>query len=257
MSNFVFLQKYMKLQEKVMYDEVTELGFATIGYCGADKSVYWNLALTDQLLKASELGVIEAKFSGLNRKSSIYFENTPGLNLLAEFLVKSGYKGSWEDSWQFWEGDEPSASEVMVKKVENKDDLKMFLDTFDKSYRKDDPQNPYGELGNYLQLSEESWLRLHESNREEYFVAFKAYKPVAVATLVNYGGIGYICNVGSLMEVRGQGYGKAVTLFCVNQSIKNGNNLHCLATEEGAYPNEFYKRIGFKTKFTAVGYTKE
>jgi len=56
--------------------------------------------------------------------------------------------------------------------------------------------------------------------------------------------------------VRGQGYGKAATLYCIEQSIKNGNFEHCLATEENTYPNEFYKNIGFSTRFTAIGYTK-
>lgn len=92
--------------------------------------------------------------------------------------------------------------------------------------------------------------------RIEYFMVYKGNKPVAVSTLTNYGDIGYISNVGSIREVRGEGFGKAATLFCVKESIKHGNKEHCLATEEGAYPNEFYKRIGFATRFTAIGYTK-
>ena len=87
-------------------------------------------------------------------------------------------------------------------------------------------------------------------------MVYKNNKPVAVSTLTNYDEIGYISNVGSLSEVRGEGFGKAATLFCIQESIKHGNREHCLATEEGAYPNEFYKRIGFVTRFTAVGYTK-
>jgi len=81
-------------------------------------------------------------------------------------------------------------------------------------------------------------------------------EPCAVATLTNFDGLGYISNVGSLKKVRGKGFGKIATLYCVAKSIKNNNQEHCLATEEGAYPNEFYKRIGFVTRFTACGYTK-
>ena len=72
----------------------------------------------------------------------------------------------------------------------------------------------------------------------------------------NYQGIGYISNVGSLKDVRGQGYGKNVTLYAVEQSEVHGNTINCLATEEGAYPNEFYKRLGYKTRFTAIYFTK-
>lgn len=256
MTNFDFLKKYLILQKKVMYDEVIDLDFASLGYCQADKSVYWNLALTNQLLTFAGLNTLETKFFQLDRKSSIYFENTPKLQPLADFLSSSGYKRNWEDCWQFWENPPPPISEVMIKKVKSTQDLDQFLHTFDLSYRQDDPQNPYGELGNYLQLSKESWLKLHATDREEYFIGFKDGQPVSVATLVNNDSIGYICNVGSLLDVRGQGFGKAITLHSVNQSIKNGNTLHCLATESGHYPNEFYHRLGFTTKFTAVGYTK-
>jgi len=76
-------------------------------------------------------------------------------------------------------------------------------------------------------------------------------------TLTNHDGIGYISNVGSLRKVRGEGFGKIASLYPVSQSIKNGNLEHCLATEEGTYPNEFYKRIGFETRFTAVCYVKQ
>lgn len=257
MTNFNFLKQYLKLQDQDMYDQLLDLGFAELGYCRGDKLPYWNLALTNQLLTSGELKTLESHFTNWERKPSVYFEHAPRLQSLADLLTASGYKHNWEDSWQFWEGNPPPPSKIVVKKVNTLEDLQVFLDTFDQCYRKDDPLNPYGELGNYLQLSRESWLKLHAGNREEYFMAFKDNKPVSVATLDNYSGIGYICNVGSLMEVRGQGYGKAVTLHCVNESFKHGNTLHCLATEEGTYPDEFYKRLGFKTKFTAVGYTKE
>lgn len=107
-----------------------------------------------------------------------------------------------------------------------------------------------------LKVAENVWHKHNKTNKLEYFVAHKNNKPVAVSTLTNYNEIGYISNVGSLKEIRGEGYGKLATLYCVEQSKKNGNTKHCLATEEGTYPNEFYKKIGFKTRFTATGYSK-
>lgn len=143
-----------------------------------------------------------------------------------------------------------------IKKVETSEDLKIFLDTFNRCYQKNDPQNPYGELGEFLIGSEQQWQPFHESNRLEYFIAYKNDKPVATSILNNFNGIGYISGVGSLREVRGEGYGKKATLYAVYVSQQRANKLHCLATEEGTYPNEFYKRIGFETKFNALGYVK-
>ena len=143
-----------------------------------------------------------------------------------------------------------------IKKVENDDDLKIYLKTFDDCFRNDDPQNPYGELGDYLKVAEKVWREYHDSDRLEYFIAHKEDKAVAVATLNNFEGLGYISNVGSLREVRGEGFGKLVTLYCVEMSKRKGNSLHFLATEENTYPNEFYKQIGFETRFTGIAYSK-
>lgn len=123
-------------------------------------------------------------------------------------------------------------------------------------FQKDDPQNPYGTLGDYLTVAEKVWHRHHATDRIEYFTAFDGNEPVAVSTLTNFKQIGYISNVGSLRKVRGQGFGKLATLYCVDVSKKRDNHYHCLATEEGTYPHEFYQRIGFEKKFSAVCYKK-
>ena len=144
-----------------------------------------------------------------------------------------------------------------VKKVKSEEDLKIYLETFNNCYKNDDPQNPYGELGDYLKVAEKVWYENHSLDRIEYFIAYKGAKPVAVATLTNFEDLGYISNVGSLKEVRGERFGKLVTLYCINVSKSRGNELHFLATEEHTYPNEFYKRIGFETRFTGIAYAKK
>lgn len=258
MTNFEFLKKYQQLQYTIMFDKIIDIGFAKIGYCQGDKSAFWNQALINRLLTEEQLFKIEQIFQSLNRNPALYFENRKGLKPLIDFLKEKGYQKGFEDSWMFWSGKEIDGGRFnTVKKVANEDELKTFLKTFDACYQKDDPQNPYGELGDYLKMAEKVWHRHHGTNRLEYFMVYKNDKPVAVSTLTNHEGIGYIFNVGSFGKVRGQGYGKIASLYCVEQSKKNGNIEHCLATEEGTYPNEFYKSIGFNARFTAVGYIKK
>lgn len=241
-----------------MFDGFVDLGFAVIGYCDGDTSAFWNYALTDQILTQEQLSKVEETMESLNRKPTVYFENREDLQPLISFLKERGYKLKFEDSWMFHPGENIGTSRFdRVKKVANESELGVFLKTFNACYQKDDPQNAYGELGDYLNVAEKVWHRHHQTNRLEYFIIYKGDKPVAVSSLTNYEKIGYISNVGSLREVRGQGFGKIASLYCVEQSKKHGNTEHCLATEEGTYANEFYKRIGFNTRFTAVGYTKE
>lgn len=259
MGNFNFLQKYQKLQHSIMFDVLINLGFATVGCSKTDPSPFWNLALTDQVFDKNQILKVEETLKKHNRDSTIYFENKNELNGLKDLLKNKGYKKSYEDSWQFWVNEKTIDMRHFdaVKKIINKEELKIFLETFDQCYQKNDPQNPYGELGSdYLKVAEKVWHSHSQGERIEYFMVYKNNKPVAVSTLTNYDGIGYISNVGSFREVRGEGFGKAATLFCVKESIKHGNKEHCLTTEEGKYPNEFYKRIGFSPKFTAIAYTK-
>ena len=258
MANFDFLQKYQQLQHTIMFDKFVDLGFAVVGYCEGDDSTFWNQALTNQLLTKEQLSKIEETMKSFNRKPTVYFENKKDLQPLINFLKEGGYKFDFEDSWMFHSGENIDTSRFdQVKKVTNEFELQVFLKTFDACYQKEDPQNAYGELGDYLNVAEKVWHRHHQTDRLEYFIVYKDSKPVGVSSLASHGGIGYISNVGSLREVRGQGFGKLASLYCVEQSKKHNNTEHCLATEEGTYANEFYKRIGFNTRFTAVGYVRE
>lgn len=257
MNNFDFLKKYQRLQKGIMFDQLVDLGFAIVSYCSIYDSDFWNNALTNETLSEDQVSQVESRLGEFKRKPSFYFENKDELGGLVEKLTKKGYSKSFEDCWQFWSGTEIDKKHFdSVKKVETEEDLKIFLETFDKCYQKNDPQNPYGELGDYLKVAEQAWDKHHATNRIEYFLVYEGDKPVAVSTLTNFEGLGYISNVGSLKEVRGRGFGKAATLYCVEESQKHGNKEHCLATEEGHYPNGFYNQIGFKTRFRAIAYTK-
>lgn len=258
MSNFEFLRKYQQLQHTIMFDKFVDLGFAVVSYCEGDTSAFWNQALTNQTLTKEQLAKIEETMRSLDRRPAVYFENRQDLQPFIDFLKGKRYKFKFEDSWMFHSGENIDTDRFnQAKKVTNESEFAVFLKTFDTCYQKDDPQNAYGELGNYLSVAEKVWRRHNLTNRLEYFTVYKDDEPIAVSSLTNYGDIGYISNVGSLRKVRGQGFGKIASLYCVAQSKKHGNTEHCLATEEGTYSNEFYKRIGFDTRFTAIGYVKE
>lgn len=255
MDNYTFLQNYQELQKDVMYDEILDLGFARVGYCKIDKSFFWNNAIVNKILNSDELQLIVKTLKTKLRNSAIYFEHKEILKPLIIFLENNGYKKRAEDSWMFYDGNDVNLSGLnKIKKVENENDLKIYLEIFDLCFQNDDPQNPYGSLGDYLKVTKDVWYKHHENNRLEYYMVYKKNEPVAVSTLNNYNKIGYISNVGSLRKVRGEGFGKLATLYCVKVSKDRGNKLHCLATEEKTYPNEFYKRIGFNTHFTGLCY---
>lgn len=257
MENIEFLKKYQKLQQGIMFDKLIDLKHSIFGFSQLDKTAFWNFALVLRNINKNEFSEIEEKIISMNRNLVIYVEDSNEFLGTVELLKSEGYEKLYEDSWMFWKADEISDERFgQIKKVESEDDLRVYLETLDNCFQNDDPQGPYGELGDYLKVAEKVWYEHHDSNRIEYFIAYKGEKPVAVATLTNFENLGYISNVGSLKEVRGEGFGKLVTLYCVSVSKSRGNGSHFLATEEGTYPNEFYRRIGFETKFTGIAYSK-
>lgn len=258
MNNFQFLEDYKQLQYTIMFDKIISLPFGSVSYCAGEDSAFWNQALVNQTLNQEQLLLIEKTLKKLNRQPAVYFENRSSLKPLVEFLIKNHYKHYFEDCWLFHPAENIKFDRFdQVKKVSTERELEIFIKIFDKCFQKDDPQNPYGELGDYLKVAEKVWHRHHATDRIEYFTIFDKDEPVAVSTLTNFKQIGYISNVGSLRKVRGQGFGKLATHYCVDLSKKKGNQYHCLATEDGTYPHEFYQRIGFVKKFSATCYLKK
>ncbi len=252
MTNYQFLKTYAALQDGVLFDEVLNLGFASICYSTLDTSPFWNNALVDQTLSDDQRLQVEEELNQRARKPAFYFEDRQDLQKFSNMLMQAGFEVAAEDTLLSHSGENIDEQKFdQVKKVMNEEELEIYCKTFDHCFQKDDPQNPYGELGEYLIACKSVWRKHHATNKVEYFIAYKDSKPVAVSALTNHKNLGYISNVGSLKSVRGEGYGKLATMFCVAQSKKNGNTLHFLATEEGTYPNEFYKRIGFEKKCIA------
>lgn len=254
---YTFLLTLHQVQLGIMADDVLDVGFGNLTYTSKMDSPYFNNILVNRLLTQDEIHAAEKIWAERKRASTFYFENTPRLDGLKTHLATLGYQHAFEDCWMFHPGTGiDSARFSEVKEVKTTEDLEVFLEIFDKSFQNDDPQNPYGELGDGLEIARNAWLGLQGKNKLQYFVAYQQGNAVAVSALTNYQNHGYVSNVGSLRDVRGQGYGKLVTLFAVDQSVKRGNTLHYLGTEEGHYPHEFYRRIGFETKYKAVGVSK-
>lgn len=252
MNNSDILRKYIGLQNGIMFDELIKFDSATICFCKNDSSPFWNNAVVDSVLTDEQIVNIETKLRDLKRTPAFYFEENQGLKDFFEKLMSLGYLVDADDCMMIYNGNEIDGSRFEnVKKVNNQADLEIFLETFDKCYQADDPMNPYGELGEYLIAAREVWLKHNDSGRLEYFIVYENDTPVAVSSLTNFEGMGYISNVGSLTSMRGKGYGKLATMYCVQKSKDNANDFTCLLTEEGTNPNTFYKSLGFETKFNA------
>ena len=259
MTNYEIIETFLDIQRDTMFAELTPFPFGTMNFSPVEPSPFWNYLLTDQILNDVEIAEVEKYLQSKDRKPEIYFEVKPALEPMKDILKAKGYVFHNEDSWMFYDVTRPIGITDFstVRRVNTVEDLAVWIQTMDKCYVDGDPQNPYGPLGeNYINVAQKAWKANHAAGKFEYFIVYKKDEPVAGATLTYKNGLGYISNIGSMPSVRGEGYGKLATLFCVNEALKNGVSDVFLATEEGTYPNAFYKKIGFKTRFTGIAYVK-
>jgi GNAT superfamily N-acetyltransferase len=261
MNPYTFLKDIFYLLHHTAFDRVETSPYGLLGFCEKEPSEYWNHFLVEKPLSDSEIKEVEALLITLKRQPAFYFQNTPQTEQFAAYLEHLSYKKAFEDVWMFYE-DPITFSESLFEKnirvVKNEKDLDVFCSVMDQSYRENDPQNPYGELHQYLDVTRDAWLKKRASGLLIYYVVYNNdQEPCGVGSVGFYKNIGYISNVGTLQAVRGQGFGKLAIFFALFLTQKQGCTYHCLATEVGGFPNQLYERLGFKTRFRASVFFKE
>ena len=111
-------------------------------------------------------------------------------------------------------------------------------------------------MANFIEASKRGFRNKTFNNRLEGYLAYDNGRAVASSLLLYDGEAGYITAVASIPEVRGKGFGKLVSQYACMRSRHLGCKNTFLGTEVGSRNEEFYKRIGFQTEFTASCYVK-
>jgi ribosomal protein S18 acetylase RimI-like enzyme len=255
-EKFGILKSFIDMHKGSFITKIENIDKAILAYSEGDSEIWWNFALLRKPIQKEDLDSIEAFFTKLKRKPSIYFSDDKEFDQIPEILKKESYKLSATDSWLSWERESPQIDNLNVIEVKSDENFKTWVETFVKSYPKDDPKNPYGEQKEFAKNLGRLW-KTRKRNEDQYFLALDNDSPVATGILTTYGDLGYISGIGSIPSARGKGFGKKISLYCVRESFNKGNRHHSIATEEGTFPFEFYKRIGFTPKFVAYLYSKE
>ncbi|MFH1233940.1 MAG: GNAT family N-acetyltransferase [Patescibacteria group bacterium] len=228
---------------------------------------YWNYATKinisekffEELIKK-----IVAFYKAKNRKPAIYFTPFTNPRKLPKLAGKFGFKSAFKDVWMFYEKTAPKVmmpQNFMIKPVETKKEMKIFVDVFNQSYSGTTSEEPYGtlpkEYGECL-LNSFAWQFVQQKDKKviNYLGLFDK-KPIGIATLIFSGNLGCIYNVGTIPNYRKKGIGSALTLNAVVDSIKNNAKIVFLQTEKGSFNEKYYTRLGFSAKFIGQGFVLE
>ncbi len=125
-------------------------------------------------------------------------------------------------------------SNVSIKKIESKEDVKIWGEIFAEGFSVPDK---------FIKLHLDVWPHFVQSSYFNY-IAFSKGIPVAISSVIYYGGVAGIFNVVTLPKYRGQGFGTAITLAPLIDAKKRGYEIAWL----GSSPMGFnvYKNIGFE-----------
>jgi len=255
--------QFLKLFQKTLFDlsyfdHLKIIKDIQIATTDSDNSVWWNNATIDQIPSTSLIAKTENYFQTLHRHPVFYFAENPQNQLFEQLLANFGYHQTDYEVWlQIKNPQIDTAKFHQIKQVQTSEDLETFIATIDKGYGADDPDNPYGGLGSYLDQIRKSF-KLHGPNGFiSYYVLFdELNEPSSVGSLTNYNNIGYISNLATIPNKRKLGYSRTLLNYFLHLSVQNGNQTHCLATEVDSTPNKIYQHLGFTEMFRAKYYAK-
>ena len=158
-----FLKKYFNFQKNIAFDNLKQLNFGFLISSKTDASFYCNNCFVDKEMTESDIQKIEKLMSLIKRNPCFYLSDDDYKNI--KLLEKENYKKESTDQWMFFSEKYKYEDFGIFKKVKNLDNLNVFLKTFNQCYQKDDPQNPYGELGDYIETAKKAWIKKSKDNK--------------------------------------------------------------------------------------------
>ncbi len=142
-------------------------------------------------------------------------------------------------------------------KLERTTDMELYSEEMIKAYQTGDKEDPYGDLDTVYKEVYENYKKLQNEYTYEFYFAKINDEIVGVTSSICDNEIYGIYGLAVKKEFRGKGIGKEIIKqqlqMCENKNLK----LAFLQTEEGYYPADMYRKLGFKDVCTEYYYIKK
>ena len=130
--------------------------------------------------------------------------------------------------------------------LEKTTDMKLYSEEMIKAYQTGDKDDPYGDLDSIYKEVYENYKKSENKYTNEFYFAKVNNEIVGVTSSVYDNEIYGIYGLAVKKDFRGKGIGKEIIKqqlrMCRNKNLK----MAFLQTEEGYYPADTYRKLGFK-----------
>jgi len=258
----IAMEKAHYRNQQGMYFSGTEvIEGAVLLYSTIIDDFFWNYAAQIDITKEKVEKLIQEVttfYLKKKRQPSVYLTPFSKPKNISKHLESHGFRMELKDAWMVYEKEVPlieTQESLVIKEVQSNEDMGIFTKVFYEAYGGASEDEPYGELPpTYGEALRRSFEKLPNETSIIHYLGFINGRPVGIGTLISSHGFGGIYNVGTSSRYRRKGIGSAISSKAIEDSKKEGNTVTYLMTEEGSYVEDFYRRLGFSTKFIGCGY---
>lgn len=231
-----------------------------IYYSDIIEDEYWNYAyLKNGINLAKITKEVALKMKQINRKPVIYITSNIMNEKMKQNIKELKLSLVYTDCWMCLENlnefkTYKSSIDFDIYKVDKRLQDKFVKAVMD-GFSGDDPNDPYDKLPESYKITmEKSFQKKYENAEIINYIAMKNETPIGTATVLYNESKAVIYNITTLKDYKRKGVCKRTMSYIINE-LKNLNIKEvCLQTEKGYYPEEIYKKMGFKEKLLGKVY---
>lgn len=247
------------------FDGIDNYKNYSIAYHNKIKDCWYNFITNIKVESKEEFNkiILEAipKMKAKNRNIAISV--SPFMELIydnRELFFDNDYELVSNEVWQiyhnFKELNHMKTNCTFTIKLEQTTDMKLYAEEMTKAYQTDDKDDPYGDLDSVYKEVYANYKKLENEYINEFYLVKVNNEIVGITQAVYDNEIYGIYCLAVKKGFRGKGIGKEIIKqqlqMCKDKNLK----VAFLQTEEGYYPADIYRRLGFKDVFTEYFYRK-
>lgn len=177
-----------------------------------------------------------------------------------EIFFDYSYELVSNEVWQIFDNfeklDNIKTNCLLNLKLEKTNDMKLYSEEMIKAYQTRDKDDPYGDLDSIYKEVYEDYKKQENQYTNEFYFAKVNDEIVGITSGVHDNEVYGIYGLAVKKEFRRKGIGKEIIKqqlrMCKDKKLK----LAFLQTEEGYYPADTYRKLGFKDLCTEYYYIK-